>query len=223
MAKILIIDDELDLLQLVKTTLEKENHLVITRQGVELVSSQDLISADLILLDVMMPSVNGYEYCQQIRQQVDTPILFLTAKSLEQDMLTGFASGGDDYITKPFSLVELRARVNVHLRREKREKLRHLIDGPITLDLVGRQFYVGDQVIQLTPAEYKICELLFKNPQQTFAKESLYEHLYGYQGTGDSQTILPERIKNIRQKFKQYNLDPIETVWGVGYKWEKQV
>lgn len=223
MATILVIDDELDILQLIKAALEKENHLVITREKPTLVSPKELQRADLILLDVMMPEVDGFTYCQEIRQQVDVPILFLTAKTMEQDMLTGFASGADDFLTKPFSLVELRARVGVHLRRETREKVQRLVEGPVSLDLIANEFYVNGQLIELTPAEYKICELLFKNHKQTFSKESLYEHLYGFEGTGDSQTILPERIKNIRRKFKQVAVEPIQTVWGIGYKWQRLV
>lgn len=122
MAKILAIDDELDMLILIKNILKKENHIVDIHQTTTDVDENSLGKYDLVLLDVMMPEVDGISYCKKIRNKVDCPILFLTAKTMESDIVEGLLSGGDDYITKPFGVNELLARIDAHLRREQREK-----------------------------------------------------------------------------------------------------
>ena len=167
-----------------------------------------------------MPEMNGFEFLEKYRSLIDVPIIILTAKDFEKDKLEGFALGADDYVTKPFSINELRARVGAHLRLEKREKHNRLTDYPVSCDLLAKKFYCYEDEINLTKSEYEICELLIKNKSQSFSKENIYTSVYGYDAEGDSQTSITERIKLIRNKFAKYKVNPVKTIWGVGYKWE---
>ncbi|MGX7197437.1 response regulator transcription factor [Enterococcus olivae] len=216
---ILVIDDDLDLLQLIKRALESA-YQVTTEDQAKTVDPNSLKYFDLILLDVMMPEMSGFEFLRLYREMIDVPVLFLTAKDFEEDKLEGFASGGDDYITKPFSIKELRARVDAHLRREKREKRQRLIDEEISCDLIAKTFYIREEVLELTPSEYELCLLLLRHKGQVFSKESIYGSIYGIDALGDSHTTITERVKQIRSKFQKEQINPIQTVWGVGYKWK---
>lgn len=218
MARILVIDDEPDILSLVKNILAKDNHDVITKADGKGISINEYANYDIILLDVMMPEVDGFELCKQIREVVDCPILFLTAKSLENDIMYGLGIGADDYITKPFGMGELRARVNAHLRRENREKRSVLCVSGVKFNLNGKEIIVEEEKVNLTKSEYLICEFLARNKGQVFSKEKIYDKVYGYDGESDSSTIT-EHIKNIRGKLGSFGISPIETVWGIGYKW----
>ena len=156
---------------------------------------------------------------KKIRSQVDSPILFLTAKTDENSIMYGLASGGDDYIIKPFGIGELRARVQAHLRREKREK-RHTAEvSGVRFDLAGKTAGVGECRVPLTKSEYEISEFLAMNHGQVFSKEQIYERIFGYDKDGDVSAIT-EHVKNIRAKFSRAGREPIETVWGIGYKWK---
>lgn len=220
MAKILAVDDEMDILMLVKNALLEENHLVTIVSDAAEVHKMDLGAFDLILLDVMMPEIDGFTLCGQIRHAVDCPILFLTAKSMEEDLMYGLGIGADDYITKPFGIGELRARVNAHLRRESREKRRILYADKIHFNLAGKELFVNGEKVILTKSEYEICEFLARNRGQVFSKERIYETIFGYDGKSDS-TAITEHIKNIRSKLNTFDADVIETVWGIGYKWRR--
>ena len=218
MAKILAIDDELDMLILIKNILKKENHIVDIHQTTTDVDENNLRKYDLVLLDVMMPEVDGISYCKKIRNKVDCPILFLTAKTMESDIVEGLLSGGDDYITKPFGVNELLARIKAHLRREQREKHSILNLGNIRFDLTSNQVFVKEEQVHLTKSEYQILELLAKRKGQVFSREQIYEMIFGFDGIGDSSAI-SEHVKNIRAKFQKFSENPIATVWGIGYKW----
>lgn len=218
MAIILLIDDEPDILSLVKNVLAKDNHDVIAKASAKGISLNEYSKYDLILLDVMMPEINGFELCKQIRAVVDCPILFLTAKSLENDIMFGLGIGADDYITKPFGTGELRARVNAHLRREHREKHSILSVSGVKFNLTGKEISVNEEKAGLTKSEYLICEFLARNKGQVFSKDKIYDKVYGYDGESDSSAIT-EHIKNIRGKLGTFGILPIETVWGIGYKW----
>ncbi|MFD3157893.1 response regulator transcription factor [Haloimpatiens sp. FM7330] len=218
MAKILVVDDEPDILILIKNVLSKDKHLVITKDSAKDLSIGDFTGYDLILLDVMMPDIDGFTLCEKIRDVVDCPILFLTAKTMENDIMFGLGVGADDYITKPFGMGELRARVAAHLRREQREKHSFLIVSGIKFNLSGKEVMVDDKKIPFTKSEYAICEYLAKNHGQVFSKEKIYEGVFGYEGESDSSAIA-EHIKNIRAKLSVFDMSPIETVWGIGYKW----
>ncbi|WP_019805211.1 response regulator transcription factor [Streptococcus mutans] len=219
MIRILVIDDEEDILALIKNTLQLQNYLVETFVSANQVDRSKLADYDLILLDIMMPDVDGLSFCRDIRNLVDCPILFLTAKSQEADVVTGLSYGADDYICKPFGVQELLARVDAHLRRERREHHASLVLEPIRFDLSAKRVTAKGKKLDLTKSEYEICELLAKRRGQVFSKDQLYDYLYAYEERGTPAAIA-EHIKNIRAKFRTIGLEPIETVWGIGYKWK---
>lgn len=219
MANILAVDDEQDILTLINNALKKDGHQVRVVQNPQQVDFEHLVGYDLILLDVMMPGIDGFTLCSKIRDWANCPILFLSAKTMEKDIMYGLDLGADDYITKPFGLGELRARVNAHLRRESREKHNLLFSSGFKFDLSAKEVLVGDHKIPLTKSEYRICQFLAKNRGQVFSKEQIYEAVYGYEGESDASTIA-EHVKNIRAKLAAFELNAIITVWGIGYKWE---
>ncbi len=218
LANILIIDDEPDILALVNNILSKDHHRVTIKTSARHMPLNEYSTFDLILLDVMMPDIDGFELCTQIRDIVDCPILFLTAKSMETDIMFGLSVGADDYIVKPFRAGELKARVNAHLRRENREKNHMLSASGVKFNLSAKEIFVDKEKINLTKSEYQICEFLARNKGQVFSKEQIYESVYGYDRESDSSTIT-EHVKNIRNKLSAREVSPIETVWGIGYKW----
>ena len=212
-------DDDADLRALLKTALERDGHQVTALPGGAAVTAEHCRWADCILLDVMMPGEDGFATCRRVRSLADCPILFLTAKNEEADVLTGLGLGGDDYLTKPFRVAELRARVAAHLRREGRTPRTRLRRGGLDFDLGERAVYAGETPVRLTRGEYAICAHLATHPGQTFTKEQLYEAVFGFDGTGEDSAVT-EHIKNIRAKLRAVGENPIETVWGVGYKWK---
>lgn len=218
MSLILAVDDELDMLDLIENILKKNNHQVDVYQNPLDIDYSKLSKYDLILLDVMMPGIDGISFCKEIRGKVDCPILFLTAKTMEEDIVEGLLIGGDDYIKKPFGAAELLARIEAHLRREKRERHTSLNLGEIRFDLSSNEVFVVEEKVHLTKSEYQISELLAKRKGQVFSRDQIYELIFGFDGIGDSSAI-SEHIKNIRAKFQKYGKNPIETVWGIGYKW----
>ena len=221
MAHILVVDDDGDLCALLKTALERDGHQVSACRDGRRVDEAACRWADCILLDVMMPDEDGFALCRRIRDLADCPILFLTAKTREADVLTGLGVGGDDYLTKPFRIAELRARVAAHLRRQQRAPHSLLRRGGLDFDLRQRAVLWQGQPLRLTKSEYAICEHLAMHPGQTFSKEQLYEAAFGFDGTADAAAVT-EHIKNIRAKLRAAQADPIETVWGVGYKWKSE-
>ena len=221
MAHILVVDDDGDLCALLKTALERDGHQVSACRDGRRVDEAACRWADCILLDVMMPGEDGFALCRRIRDLADCPILFLTAKTQEADVLTGLGVGGDDYLTKPFRIAELRARVAAHLRRQQRPPHSLLRRGGLDFDLRQRAVLWQGQPLRLTKSEYAICEHLAMHQGQTFSKEQLYEAAFGFDGTADAAAVT-EHIKNIRAKLRAAQADPIETVWGMGYKWKSE-
>ena len=220
MPKLLVVDDDLDMLALVRTALEKDGHQVDTEADASAVTPARCRLYDLLLLDVMMPGEDGFSLCSRIRSEVDCHILFLTAKAEDSALVQGFGLGADDYIKKPFSIAELRARVNAHLRREIRQPSHTLNRCGVRFDMQAKAAAAGGHTLPFTKGEYAICEHLALHAGQVFTKEQLYEAIFGFDAEGDSSSIA-EHIKNIRSKLKDRDLSPIETVWGVGYKWRK--
>lgn len=219
--KILAVDDEAGILQLLKDYFEMQGYEVLGACDGAQAFQKLSLKPDLILLDVNMPGIDGFEVCQMIRGHITCPILFLTAKIEEEDRIHGLLLGGDDYILKPFSIEELGARVEAHLRREERKSKSQAvrIQGLLAIHYDERCVYYDDHPVNLTKTEFNIVELLSMNCGQIFSKEQVYERVRGYESTGDSN-IVTEHIRRIRMKLstfteKQY----IETVWGVGYKW----
>lgn len=218
MARILVVDDEPAMLQLIRRVLEKDGHISTLVSDATTVPTMNFSNFDLILLDIMMPGLGGFDLCRQIRSRVDCPILFLTAKTQENDIVQGLGIGADDYITKPFGMAELRARINAHLRRDTREKKNAFSISGVVFRLNAKEAEVGEQKLPFTKSEYEICEYLALHHGQTFTREQIYEAIFGYDGESDS-SVISTHIKNIRAKLATCRLAPIETVWGVGYKW----
>ena len=218
---ILVVDDDRGILELVRRSLEYEEYQVDTIENSKAVLEQKLEWYQMIILDVMMPGMDGFSLCRELRDRVDCPILFLTAKSEESDLMKGLGAGGDDYITKPFGIGELRERVAAHLLREKRERKHFLEAGEVRFQIQAKKMFYQETEIPMTKSEYAICEYLAVNSGQVFSKERIYEAVYGYDGESDVSTIT-EHVKNIRAKCKKYGLEPIETVWGIGYRWKAE-
>lgn len=220
MPKLLVVDDDLDMLALVRAALEKDGHQVDAEADAAAVLPARCRLYDLLLVDVMMPGEDGFSLCDRIRAEVDCPILFLTARTEDAALVRGFGLGADDYIKKPFSIAELRARVNAHLRREARQPVRTLSRGGVRFDMQAKAAIAGEHTLPFTKGEYALCEHLALHAGQVFTKEQLYEAVFGFDAGGDPSAVA-EHIKNIRAKLKLSGLSPIETVWGVGYKWRK--
>lgn len=221
MANILAVDDDEDLCTLLKRALERDGHQVTVLKSGGEIREQHLRWADCIVLDVMMPGEDGFETCRRIRGLADCPIVFLTAKTEEADILTGLGIGGDDYLTKPFRLGELRARIAAHLRREQRIPQNRIRRAGLDFDLGERAVYRQGNLVRLTKGEYGICEYLALHAGQTFSKEQIYEAVFGWEGTSDESAVT-EHVKNIRAKLKKEGVSPIETVWGIGYRWLRE-
>lgn len=219
MATILAVDDEQSILELIKNGLQKDGHLIAGYTSAEQVPLDKLNRYELIILDIMMPGTDGFSFCEKIRDMVDCPILFLTAKTMENDITFGLGLGADDYLTKPFRIPELRARVNAHIRREQRERHSSLNFDRIKIDLSAKTIQVDGETVSLTKSEYMICEFLARNKGQVFTREQIYEAVFGLGGESDNSTIATH-IKNIRAKLNHYDIQQITTVWGIGYKWE---
>lgn len=221
--KILIVDDEPDIVSMLVSFFTGNGYQALTaHSGMESLKRVEQ-NPDIILLDINMPDMDGLEVCELIRDRVSCPILFLTARIEDRDKVKGFSAGGDDYILKPFSLMELEARVCAHLRREARHKAdtRLRFVGNLAIDFAKRQLFCGKEEILLTKKEFDIVELLSQNPGQVFDKERIYEKLWGYDSEGDS-SVVAEHIRRIRTKIAARTDRPyIETVWGCGYKWSR--
>ena len=225
MAHILAVDDDPDLCTLLKTALERDGHAVEIRTSGVTVTESLCRWADCILLDIMMPGEDGFALCRRIRADTDAPILFLTARTDEPSVLTGLGLGADDYLTKPFRLAELRARVAAHLRRSSRTPAHTLERSGVRFDLAAKSAAVSGQTLPFTKSEYAICEYLALHAGQTFSKEQIYEAVFGYDGSADD-TAVTQHIKNIRAKLRAAGLPNadgiIKTVWGVGYVWQNE-
>lgn len=172
MTTIFVIDDDEKILAFIEKALVREGYLVETFTRTNAVDSEKAKFADLILLDVMMPEEDGFDYCQRIRNLVDCPILFITAKSDEYSLLQGLGLGGDDYIRKPFSVAELRARVSAHLRRESRGHTHVLRVGQFSLDVTSKQIFYESTKLSLTKSEYLICAYLLESAGQVFLRHN---------------------------------------------------
>jgi DNA-binding response OmpR family regulator len=219
--KILLVDDEPDIVTMLSRFFKSRGYQVLTAiNGVDSLKQIEH-NPDIILLDINMPGLDGLEVCERIRNHVSCPILFLTAKIEDADKVKGFGVGGDDYIVKPFSLVELEARVQAHLRRETRHNLKTQLkfSGELTINFSTRCLFCKGEQVMLAKKEFDIVELLSQNPGQIFDKERIYERVWGYDSEGDS-SVVAEHIHRIRTKIALYTQNTyIETVWGCGYKW----
>lgn len=221
MKKILVVDDEIDICNMLKEYLQMEDYLVYTAtDGIDALKKIGY-QPDLILMDVNMPEMDGYKLCERLREQITCPILFLSARTEEKDRVNGFRVGGDDYIVKPFSIEELLARVQAHLRREDRKNrnTRIYMDEVIVVDFYGNKVISEGVDLGFTKTEFLIVELLITHAGQVFDKEKIYEKVRGFDGEADASIIM-EHIRRIRKKLQKVtDKEYIETVWGVGYRW----
>ena len=228
MKKILVVDDEALLVKGIRFNLQNDGYEVITGsdgvQAVELARSQD---PDLIVLDVMMPRLDGLGACSKIREFSDVPIILLTAKAEDMDKLLGFDQGADDYLTKPFNILELKARIRALLRRsggpvKKEEPKNELVGGHIRLDLDGRNAYKGTELADLTAKEFDVIEFLMRNPNRVYSRENLLDTIWAYEYRSDIRTV-DVHIRRLREKLEENPAEPkhIMTKWGVGYYFKK--
>lgn len=223
--KVLVVDDNKDIISFIKPALEAEGFIVdYATSGSEAIGKINK-ELSIILLDVMLPDMNGFDICRQIREGVSCPVLFLTARGLEQERIKGFLVGGDDYITKPFSLKELILRIGVHIRKHVREvqkeNQKKLVFGNLEVDILAKSIQIKGQTIDFTKKEYELIELLCTHPGQVFSKEQIFERIWGNLSESDINTVT-EHIRRIRGKLDSYkfNKNCIKTVWGLGYKWD---
>ncbi len=225
--KILVVDDEKLLVKGIKFNLENEGHSVdFCYDGEEAVAKAASEHYDLILLDIMMPKMDGLEACMHIRQNSTVPIIMLTAKGEDRDKLLGFEYGADDYITKPFNILELKARVRALLRRSTiqtaaEEKSRNLAYGDLSLDTGRRAAFKAGREVDLTLKEYDLAELFMRNPGKVYSRENLLDIVWGYDFAGDVRTV-DVHIRRLREKLETDPANPTHffTKWGVGYYFE---
>ena len=224
--KILVVDDEELLLKGIRFNLQNEGYEVITGfNGVEALSLAQSEKPDLIILDVMMPEMDGLTACARIREFSDVPIILLTAKADDMDKLMGFDHGADDYLTKPFNILELKARIRALLRRsaihaKSNESI--LTIGTITLDLAARNAYKSGQIADLTAKEFDVIEFLMRNPNRVYSREALLDTIWAYEYRSDIRTV-DVHIRRLREKLEENPAEPkyILTKWGVGYYFRK--
>ena len=226
MKKILVVDDEVLLVKGIRFNLQNEGYDVITgSNGLEAVALAQNQSPDLILLDVMMPEMDGLTACSKIRGFSDVPIILLTAKTEDMDKLMGFEHGADDYLTKPFNILELKARIRALLRRSgatEKAQSNLLTIGSISLDLDGRNAYRNGQLADLTAKEFDVVEFLMRNPNRVYSRESLLDTIWAYEYRSDIRTV-DVHIRRLREKLEENPAEPkyIMTKWGVGYYFRK--
>ena len=225
--KILVVDDEALLVKGIRFNLKSEGYDVITgSNGQEAVELTQKENPDLIVLDVMMPVMDGLTACSKIREFSDVPIILLTAKVEDMDKLIGFDHGADDYLTKPFNILELKARIRALLRRagtaEKKEETNRLSGGNITLDLDARNAYKGSELVMLTAKEFDVIEFLMRNAGRVYSREALLDTIWAYEYRSDIRTV-DVHIRRLREKLEENPAQPrhILTKWGVGYYFSK--
>ena len=232
MKRILIIEDDADIAELQRDFLEIEGFdVTIVNDGTKGLKVAQSEKFDLILLDLMLPGMNGIEICRNLRKEIDTPIIMVTAKGEDADKVRGLGLGADDYISKPFSSAELIARVKAHLARYERlkganepkenQKGDEITLGAISLKLSLYCVYVHDERIDLKNKEYELLKLLMSNPEMVFSKERLYERIWGMDAFGDLKTVAVH-INRLREKIEKDPQNPvyIQTVWGAGYRFK---
>ncbi len=225
--KILVVDDEDLLLKGIRFNLQHEGYEVITgANGVEAVEAAKTQSPDLIVLDVMMPQMDGLTACSKIREFSNIPIILLTAKADDMDKLMGFDYGADDYLTKPFNILELKARIRALLRRSgagnQAQEAKLLTIGSISLDLDSRNAYRSGTLVDLTAKEFDVIEYLMRNPNRVFSRENLLDTIWTYEYRSDIRTV-DVHIRRLREKLEENPAEPayIMTKWGVGYYFRK--
>ena len=225
--KVLVVDDEKLLVKGIKFNLENDGYEVLTgADGVEAVEIAAKEAVDLVVLDLMMPRMDGLEACQKIREFSDVPIIMLTAKADDMDKLLGFEHGADDYLTKPFNILELKARIRALLRRSgarRDNSAAKLVCDNITLDTDARNAYNDGALAELTAKEFDLIELLMRNPNRVYSREALLDAIWGYDAYGSEIRTVDVHIRRLREKLERDPAEPahILTKWGVGYYFKR--
>ncbi len=222
--KVLVVDDEKNIVKGIAFSLKQDDMSVdAAYDGEEAVRLARESKYDIILLDVMLPKLSGFEACQEIREFSDVPIIMLTAKGDDMDKILGLEYGADDYITKPFNILEVKARIKAIMRRaergsEKKEKPRVIEKGDLKLDLESRRAHVASREINLTAKEFDVLELLAENPNKVYSREDLLKIIWGKDYPGDERTV-DVHIRRLREKIEESPSNPryVHTKWGVGY------
>ena len=224
--KILIVDDEELLVKGIRFNLQQDGYTVVSgSNGLDAVELTKTERPDLIVLDVMMPEMDGLTACARIREFSDVPIILLTAKVEDMDKLMGFEQGADDYLTKPFNILELKARIRALLRRATTQQAQNtdqLTIGSITLDLNARNAYRSGTLSDLTAKEFDVIEFLMRNPNRVYSREALLDTIWAYEYRSDIRTV-DVHIRRLREKLEEDPANPqyIMTKWGVGYYFKK--
>lgn len=221
MNKVLIVDDEKRMLDLIALYLQPHNYICKKAQGAnEALSCIEFETFDIVLLDIMMPGMDGWELCQEIRRFSDVPIIMLTARDQREDIIKGLQLGADDYIIKPFNEDELLARIKALLRR--RTPRDYVKSNGLLWNKEQFELTFKNKLIKLTPKEFIMLGHFIKNPNQVFAREQLIELIWGFDSETEGRTV-DSHVRNMRDKIRQAGFpidDHFKTVWGIGYKWE---
>ena len=221
-ATLLVADDEPEIVEMLEEYFAGRGFRVLTAGSGQEALEQAVHGPDLVLLDVGMPRLDGFEVCRRLREHLTCPILFLTARVEDVDALEGFACGADDYVLKPFSLAVLGARVDAHLARDQCQQVRAEVrfDGDLAVDYRTRTVTVAGAPVELTRREFDIVAFLSKHPGQVFDRDRIHERVGGWENESDSQ-VVTEHIRRIRKKLAAAATehDPVETVGGLGYRW----
>ncbi|HIX28421.1 MAG TPA: response regulator transcription factor [Candidatus Blautia stercoravium] len=222
--RVLVVDDEKLIVKGIRFSLEQEGMEVdCAYDGEEALEKAKTGDYDMILLDIMLPKLTGLEVCQQIREFSSVPIIMLTAKGEDMDKILGLEYGADDYITKPFNILEVKARIKAIMRRTRKEEKKEsfgktLVSGDLKLDCEGRRVFIAGKEINLTAKEFDVLELLAKNPNKVYSRENLLNLVWGYEYPGDVRTV-DVHIRRLREKIEAVPSDPkyVHTKWGIGY------
>lgn len=222
--RVLVVDDEKLIVKGIRFSLEQEGMEVdCAYDGEEALEKVKTGDYDMILLDIMLPKLTGLEVCQQIREFSSVPIIMLTAKGEDMDKILGLEYGADDYITKPFNILEVKARIKAIMRRTRKEEKKEsfgktLVSGDLKLDCEGRRVFIAGREINLTAKEFDVLELLAKNPNKVYSRENLLNLVWGYEYPGDVRTV-DVHIRRLREKIEAVPSDPkyVHTKWGIGY------
>lgn len=221
--KILVVDDEKLIVKGIRFSLEQEGMQVdCAYDGQEAFNMIKENTYDVILLDVMLPKLNGYEVCQQVREFSDVPIIMVTAKDDDMDKILGLEYGADDYITKPFNILEVKARIKAIMRRSRKiEENKEATYGDLTIDCSSRRVYIAGKEVNLTAKEFDVLELLVFHPNKVYDRDALLDLVWGKDYPGDARTV-DVHIRRLREKIEKNPSEPkyVHTKWGVGYYFE---
>ena len=222
--KVLVVDDEKLIVKGIRFSLEQDGFEVYSaydgEEALEMIRANDY---DIVLLDLMLPKMNGLQVFQQVREFSNVPIIMLTAKGEDMDKIMGLEYGADDYITKPFNILEVKARIKAIIRRtgkpeKAKEQSRVVQAGDLKLDCDSRRVFIGDREVNLTAKEFDVLQLLVLNPNKVYSRENLLNTVWGYEYPGDVRTV-DVHIRRLREKIEDSPSEPryVHTKWGVGY------